>query len=65
MTNTHRVAGEGGVSRGVLRIWRLGGGAEGVGDIDVVSDDRPRTQEGILVIRRNREVLVDSSRPGG
>jgi len=63
MTNTHRVAGEGGVSRGVLRIWRLGADADGVGD--VVSDDRPRTQEGILVIRRNREVLVDSSRPGG
>jgi hypothetical protein len=59
------VAGEGGVSRGVLRIWRLGASAEGVEDVGIVSDDRPRTQEGILVIRRNREVLIDSSRPGG
>ena len=50
------------ISWGASRTLRLE--AEGAEDVDA-SDVRPRTHEGILVIRRNLDVLEDSSRPAG
>jgi hypothetical protein len=59
--NTHRMVDEGGVGCGVLRACGLGAAVD---DVEA-SDARPRTHEGILVIRRNLEVPEDSSRPAG
>lgn len=58
------MVGEGGVGCGVLRTCCLGAAVEDVEGVEA-SDARPRTQEGILVIRRNLEVPEDSSRPAG